>query len=147
LYYKKRQVRLDEEKALIARIQELYSECPFYGFRKMVVVLKEEHFKVGKKKVKALMNKLNIKAIYPKKKFTTISNKQHKKYKYLLKEKDFINKPNSVWASDITYVKLEKGFAYFCAVIVKAIINSSGKGHLNSHTLKRKKPPPFKPLL
>jgi putative transposase len=117
LYYKKRQVRLDEEKALIARIQELYSECPFYGFRKMVVVLKEEHFKVGKKKVKALMNKLNIKAIYPKKKFTTISNKQHKKYKYLLKEKDFINRPDSVWASDITYVKLEKGFAYFCAVI------------------------------
>jgi len=102
LYYKKRQVRLDEEKALIVRIQELYSECPFYGFRKIVVVLKQEHFKVGKKKVKALMNKLNIKAIYPKKKFTTISNKQHKKYKYLLKEKDVINKPNSVWASDIS---------------------------------------------
>jgi putative transposase len=117
LYYKKRQVRLDEEKALITRMQELYSECPFYGFRKMVVVLKEEHFRVGKKKVKALMNKLNIKAIYPKKKFTTISNKQHKKYNYLLKEKDFIDKPDSVWASDITYVKLEKGFAYLCAVI------------------------------
>ena len=61
MYYKKRQVRLDEEKALITRIQELYSECPFYGFRKIVVVLKQEHFKVGKKKVKALMNKLNIK--------------------------------------------------------------------------------------
>jgi len=63
------------------------------------------------------MNKLHITAIYPKKKFTTISNKQHKKYKYLLKEKDAINKPNSVWVSDITYIKLEKGFAYFCAVI------------------------------
>ena len=118
LYYKKRQSSLEEDKAVMARIQEIYLDCPFYGFRKILAILIQDGFKVGKKKVKTLMNKLNIKAIYPKKKkFTSVSNKQHKKYSYLLNEKDTIDKPNSVWASDITYIKLESGFAYFCAVI------------------------------
>lgn len=118
LYYKKKQGLSEEDKIAMARIQEIYSDCPFYGFRKILAVLIQEGFKIGKKKVKALMNKLNITVIYPKKKkFTSVSNKQHKKYSYLLDEKDTINKPNSAWASDITYIKLENGFAYFCAII------------------------------
>ncbi|PMP85573.1 MAG: hypothetical protein C0174_03970 [Thermodesulfobium narugense] len=49
--------------------------------------------------------------------FTSNTNKEHKKYPYLLKEKGDVNKPNAVWASDITYIKLKNGFVYLCAII------------------------------
>jgi putative transposase len=69
------------------------------------------------------MKIMGIKAIYPKPK-TTIANKEHKKYPYLLtqfkndKNQVVIKKVNQVWSTDITYIKLEKGFAYLAAVIV-----------------------------
>jgi putative transposase len=61
------------------------------------------------------MKEMNLKAIYPKKK-TTIVNKEHKKYLYLLKDIE-IEKPNKVWASDITYLKLPDGYCYFIGII------------------------------
>jgi len=65
---------------------------------------------------------MGIKALYPKPR-TTIANKEHKKYPYLLSEfkneknQVIIEKPNQVWSTDITYIKLDKGFAYLAAVI------------------------------
>ena len=79
-----------------------------------ITALANECFKVGRKLVKSAMNYIGIKALYPKHK-TTQPNKEHYKYKYLLKE--FKNDNNKVWATDITYIKLEKGFVYLAAII------------------------------
>jgi len=88
----------------------------------MVVALKQKGFNVGRKLVKKAYEYLGICALYPKPK-TTIANQLDYKYPYLLDEyKDDkglvkIDKPNVVWSGDITYIKLEKGFAYLCAII------------------------------
>jgi putative transposase len=77
---------------------------------------------VGKKFVKKAMKYMGIVALYPKPK-TTIANKEHYKYPYLLKDfRDYagrivIEKTNQVWSTDITYIKLEKGFVYLAVII------------------------------
>jgi putative transposase len=70
---------------------------------------------LGRKKASSLLKTIGIVSTAPKPK-TSISNKQHKVYPYLLKDL-VINKPNQVWATDITYVPMEKGFGYLVAII------------------------------
>ena len=95
---------------------------PYYGTRRMVVELKKKSFNVGRKLVKKAYEHLGIQALYPKPK-TTIANRLDYKYPYLLKSyKDNkglvqIDKPNTVWSGNITYIKLKKGFAYLYAII------------------------------
>lgn len=104
------------------KLNDIYSEFPYYGTRRLVTALGNEGFQAGRKLVKSAMEYIGIKAIYPKHR-TTKANKEHYKYKYLLKEfkndnnQVIIEKPNQVWATDITYIKLEKGFVYLAAVI------------------------------
>lgn len=84
-------------------------------------LLKDGH-NIGKKFVNKAMQYMGIEALYPKPK-TTIANKEHHKYAYLLKEfRDYagrviIEKTNQVWSIDITYIKLEKGFVYLATII------------------------------
>ena len=109
-------------KKVLDEIDKIHTDYPYYGTRRMVVELKNNGFNVGRKFVKTAFEYLGICALYPKPK-TTIANRLDYKYPYLLEEyKDNnglvqINKPNIVWSSDITYIKLEKGFAYLCAII------------------------------
>ncbi len=109
-------------KKLLDAIDEIHTEYPYYGTRRMVVELKKRGFNVGRKLVKKAYEYLGIQALYPKPK-TTIANRLDYKYPYLLdKFKDDeglvqIDKPNVVWSGDITYIKLEIGFAYLCAII------------------------------
>jgi len=109
-------------KKLLDAIDEIHTEYPYYGTRRMVVELKKSGFNIGRKLVKKAFEYLGIQALYPKPK-TTIANRLDYKYPYLLEEyKDEngsvnIDKPNVVWSGDITYIKLEKGFAYLCAII------------------------------
>ena len=104
------------------KLNDIYSEFPYYGTRRLVTALGNEGFEVGRKLIKSAMEYIGIKAIYPKHR-TTKANKEHYKYKYLLKEfkndnnQVIIDKPNQVWSTDITYIKLEKGFVYLAAVI------------------------------
>jgi len=110
------------DKKLLDAIDEIHTEYPYYGTRRMVVELKKKGFNVGRKLIKKAFEYLGICALYPKPK-TTIANRVDYKYPYLLdKFKNDeglvqIDKPNVVWSGDITYVKLEKGFAYLCAII------------------------------
>ena len=107
-----------EKFKLLRAIDDAYTEAPFYGYRKIHQQLKESGLMVGVNRVRDLMNELGLKAIYPKKKVctTTISNPEHNKYPYLLKELE-INRSNQVWSTDITYIRLDAGFVYLAAVI------------------------------
>ena len=110
------------EIKLLNTLNEIHSDFPYYGTRRLVTALENEGFWVGRKLIKSAMEYMGIRALYPKHK-TTQAYKEHYKYKYLLKEfkndknQVVIDTPNKVWATDITYIKLEKGFVYLVAII------------------------------
>ena len=107
---------------ILDAINNIYSDFPSYGSRRIHAQLLRDGFNVGKKFVKKAMKYMGIEALYPKPK-TTTANKEHYKYAYLLKDfRDYagrviIEKTNQVWSTDITYIKLEKGFVYLAAII------------------------------
>ena len=101
---------------LMRLIDEEYTKAPFYGYRKMTARLNNHHgFPVNRKRVARLMAKMGLQAVYPRPR-TSIPDKQHKKYPYLLRGLD-INRPNQVWAADITYVPMPLGFMYLVAIM------------------------------
>jgi putative transposase len=97
------------------RIDELFTEHPYYGKRRMRAALKRQGFPVGIKKICSLMRRMGLAAIYPKPK-TSLPDKQHKVYPYLLHDVPVV-KNNQVWSTDITYIRLAGGFVYLVAVI------------------------------
>ena len=101
---------------LMQLIDREYTRAPFYGYRKMTVRLNKQHgFAINHKRIARLMGKMGLQAIYPRPR-TSIPDRQHKKYPYLLRGLD-IKRPNQVWAADITYVPLPHGFMYLVAVL------------------------------
>jgi len=123
-YYYKPVVPFSEEEdiKLLNTIDLIYTKHPYYGHRRVHKLLLRLGYNIGRKMVQRAMKFMGIKALYPKPK-TTIANKEHKKYPYLLNafkngnNQVVIEKPNQVWSTDITYIKLEKGFAYLSAII------------------------------
>jgi putative transposase len=105
----------EEELELMKMIDRIYLEIPFYGSRKIADHLRKLGHKVNRKRVQRLMRLMGIRAIYRKPK-TSKSGKGHKVYPYLLKGLE-INRPNQVWAADITYIPMAKGFLYLVAII------------------------------
>ena len=99
LYYEPRSPS-EEDLLLMQAIDEEYLKHPYYGKRRMAIEMKKLGFFVGQKKVRTAMRLMGLEAIYPKPNLST-SNKEHKKYPYLLKKED-ICRPNQVWAADIT---------------------------------------------
>ena len=97
------------------RIDEIYTELPFYGHRTMRDELVGEGHHIGKDRVLKYMQIMGLAAIYPKKK-TTVRNKKHKVYPYLLKDIE-ITRPNQVWCSDITYIRLVGGVCYLVVIM------------------------------
>ncbi|MCK5855557.1 MAG: IS3 family transposase, partial [Sulfurovaceae bacterium] len=123
LYYKaKKPFSTSKEIDFLDTINDIYSNFPSYGYRRITKQLQRDGFNVGKKFVRKAMRYMGIEALYPKPK-TTIGDKEHKKYPYLLKEfrndegQVIIDKVNKVWSTDITYIKLETGFVYLAAII------------------------------
>jgi putative transposase len=100
---------------LIRLIDEEYTQSPFYGYRKMTIRLGKRGHHVNHKRVARLMANMGLEAVYPRPR-TSIPDQQHKKYPYLLRGLD-INRPNQVWAADITYVPMPLGFMYLVAVM------------------------------
>ena len=96
-------------------IDEIYTDCPFYGSRRIRAALFKKGFFVGRRKVQSLMKKLGIEAIYPKPKLSG-RNPDHRVYPYLLKN-NVINKPNQVWSTDITYIRMKNGWMYLVAIM------------------------------
>ena len=123
LYYQpKKPFSTSGELKLLDAINNIYSDFPSYGYRRIHSQLLRDGYNVGKKLVKKAMRYMGIEALYPKPK-TTTANKEHYKYPYLLKDfrndagQVVIDRANKVWSTDITYIKLEKGFVYLAAII------------------------------
>jgi putative transposase len=96
-------------------IDRQYTETPFYGSRKMTAQLERCGYQVNRKRVQRLMRHMGLRAVYPGPNLSK-RRQDHKIYPYLLNNVD-INRPNLVWSTDITYLRLPKGFVYLMAVI------------------------------
>ncbi len=104
-----------EELAVMKRIDELHLERPFYGSRKISQVLGQEGTRTNRKATQRLMRLMGIESIAPKPN-TSRAAPEHPVYPYLLRNLD-ISGPNQVWAADITYIPMARGFAYLVAII------------------------------
>jgi putative transposase len=104
-----------EDLALMRAIDRLHLEAPFAGSRMMKNLLKAEGFKVGRRHVRTLMRKMGIEALY-RKQNTSRRHPGHKVFPYLLRGRT-ITEANEVWALDITYIPMARGFIYFVGVM------------------------------
>ncbi|MCA0763273.1 IS3 family transposase [Vibrio vulnificus] len=104
-----------EEITLRRMIDEIHLQYPFMGSRRIRNELAKKGHSVNRKRVVRLMRDMGIGAIYPKPK-TTLANKAHKVYPYLLRDIE-VTYPNQAWAIDITYIPMAKGFLYLVAII------------------------------
>jgi putative transposase len=114
VYYRARPVRPDT-LALMRRIDELHLELPFAGSRMLRDLMRLEGACHGRHRIRRLMRIMGIEAIY-RKKNTSVRHAQHPVYPYLLRNL-VIDRPNQVWATDITFVPMARGFVYLVAVI------------------------------
>jgi putative transposase len=106
----------ERNKLLMDRIDELFTEDPTRGTRRLRAALRRQYgIEVGRSKIRSLMARMGLHAIY-RVLNTSRPNKLHKKYPYLLRGVK-IDRVNQVWSADITYIRLKGGFAYLCAVI------------------------------
>jgi putative transposase len=96
-------------------IDKKYTDCPFYGSRRMAAWLNDDEGEhVNRKRVRRLMRLMGLEAVYPKPKLS--GGNGHKVYPYLLRGVEVV-RPDQVWSTDITYVGLPGGFVYLTAVI------------------------------
>jgi putative transposase len=113
--YRPKAAANDNDLALMRRIDELYLQYPFLGSRRMAAMLSENGARVNRKRVQRLMRQMGIVALGPKSK-TSKPAPGHKVYPYLLRGLK-IERPNQVWAADITYIPMARGFLYLVAVM------------------------------
>jgi len=105
----------EEDLTLMKLIDRQYMATPFYGARKITVWLKSQNYGVNRKRVRRLMRTMRLKAIYRRPR-TSKPAPGHKIYPYLLCGMK-ITRPNQVWAADITYIPMARGFLYLVAII------------------------------
>jgi putative transposase len=113
-YYEPRPVS-DNDLALMLRIDKLHLEYPFAGARMLRDMLWQEDVHVGRRHVGTLMKQMGIEALYRKPR-TTKPGEGHQIFPYLLRGMR-IDQPNHVWAMDITYIPMARGFVYLAAVV------------------------------
>jgi putative transposase len=104
-----------EDLALMRRIDELHLEYPFAGARMLRDMLRREGHRAGRKHVGTLMKKMGIEALYRKPNLSK-RHSAHPIYPYLLRNL-VIDRPNQVWATDITYIPMRRGFVYLVAIL------------------------------
>ncbi len=116
IYARQKPQQADERDLLLSRqIDEEYTRHPFYGSRKMAVFLKRAGHTVNRKRVQRLMRQMGLAGMAPGPN-TSRPHPDHKIYPYLLRGVSVI-RPNQVWSTDITYIRLTHGFAYLVAII------------------------------
>lgn len=114
-YYKEKEIS-HAEFELMNLIDKIYTRRPYYGSRRIRIALRREHsIHINRKHVQRLMQVMGIAGICPKRN-TSKANSEHKKFPYLLKGLEII-RPNQVWGTDITYIRLKEGWIYLTAMI------------------------------
>ena len=114
VYYKPRPVS-PGDLSLMRRIDELHLERPFAGSRMLRDFLAREGVEIGRRHVATLMKRMGIEAIY-RRRNTSKPAPGHKIYPYLLRSVK-VERPNQVWACDITYIPMARGFVYLIAIV------------------------------
>jgi putative transposase len=100
---------------LVKRIDEQYTRTPFYGSRKMTAFLRREGHRVNRKRVQGLMRQMGLEAIYPRPRLSQ-AHPEHEIYPYLLRNVS-LDRVDQVWAADITYIRVYRGFLYLVAIM------------------------------
>lgn len=113
-YYQPRPISALEE-LLLRLIDEVYTRCPFYGVRRITAWVRRQGHKVNPKRVRRLMRRMGLEALYPKRRLSIAAPGQTK-YPYLLRDLT-IKRPDQVWCTDITYVRLASGFVYLTVIL------------------------------
>jgi putative transposase len=113
--YRKPRPANDNDLEAMGRIDALFTERPFYGARRIARTLSQEGFPIDRKRVRRLMRRMGVEALGPKPRASNPAP-GHKIYPYLLRDLA-IDRPNQVWAADITYIPIGRGFLYLVAVI------------------------------
>jgi putative transposase len=114
LYYQPQPLS-EADRRLMRRIDEVHLTHPFLGARRLAHLLRREGVDVGRRHVGTLMGLMGIEAIYRKKR-TSVPAQGHRIYPYLLRDV-VIERPNQVWATDVTYLPMAQGFAYLVAIL------------------------------
>jgi len=114
VYYENKAIA-KEDVDIMNKMLNIFQERPFYGYRRMHASLQNNKYDINHKKVQRLMKIAGIKALYPKKNLS-IKTQAHKIYPYLLRDLK-IERPNQVWQTDITYIKIRRGFVYLVCII------------------------------
>ena len=104
-----------EELAVMRRIDEIHLKYPFFGSRKIARMMKEEGLQVNRKRVQRLMRRMGLESTAPKPN-TSKPAPEHPVYPYLLRNLE-VSRVNQVWASDITYIPMVRGFLFLVAII------------------------------
>jgi putative transposase len=105
----------ERDLGLMRRIDEIHLDSPFFGSRKILDQLRRDGHEVGRRHVVTLMRRMGIEAMYRKPR-TSIAARGAQIYPYLLSGLK-IERPNQVWASDITYLPMAHGFLYLVAIL------------------------------
>lgn len=105
----------EEDLAIMRRLDELHLLYPFFGARKLTVMLHREGIAVGRKRVRRLLRRMGIFALYRRPR-TTVPAVGHRVFPYLLTGVE-ITRPNHVWEADITYLPMHRGFLYLVAIV------------------------------
>jgi putative transposase len=101
--------------ALMALIDQVFMDCPWYGSRQMARHLQRMGHAVGRRRVRRLMAKMGLAAIYQRPR-TSDPHPEHRIYPYLLRDLA-ITRPNQVWCADVTYLPMRRGFLYLVAIM------------------------------
>jgi putative transposase len=114
-YYHRPEPETDENLRLMRVIDETYLAYPVFGSRQMARWLRRQGYPVNRKRVRRLMHQMGLEAIYQKPN-TSRKHPYNPVFRYLLRRMK-VERPNQVWAADITYIPIQGGFIYLCAVI------------------------------
>jgi putative transposase len=114
IYYQKGAKPSDVE--VMRLLDEHYTRTPHYGVERMTAQLKRKGLVIGHNRVRRLMRLMGLEAIYPTPRLSRPGSREPRKYPYLLRGLT-IERPNHVWAADITYIRLWRGFVYLFAIM------------------------------
>jgi putative transposase len=114
-YYYQAQPESPENLYYMRWLDQEYTDRPFYGVRKMTAGLQLQGYAVGPKRVRRLLRAMGLMAVYPKPRLS-LNPLAHKRFPYLLKGVAIV-RPNQVWSTDITYIRLQGGFVFLAAVL------------------------------